>query len=122
MKLMINATLLTIASCALLTACGGVEAPIADKQPTLDPAYAAYFPVATNKQIPAPLTMPDCPNWSKDPTSNHQNTLHSNYGCATWQNLANQIDDPRDFIQGRGVDGQEPYLNNVLIDAYRAGP
>jgi pilus assembly protein CpaD len=44
---------------------------------------------------------PGCPNWSKAPGNDFDNTLHSDYGCATATNLAAMIADPRDLAEGR---------------------
>jgi pilus assembly protein CpaD len=49
------------------------------------------------------VTPPDCPNWSKSPSSDHANTLPSNFGCADATNLGLMVADPRDLLLGRSL-------------------
>jgi pilus assembly protein CpaD len=49
------------------------------------------------------VTPPDCPNWSKEATGDHSNTLPSNFGCADATNLSYMIADPRDLVIGRSM-------------------
>jgi pilus assembly protein CpaD len=65
------------------------------------------------------VTPPACPNWSDSPTTPHDNTPNSNYGCATLSNLAEMVDNPRDLDMGRplGPAYADPGLN--AIERYR---
>jgi len=67
------------------------------------------------------VSTPNCPNWSKAPGNDFDNTLHSDFGCATASNLAAMIDDPRDLAGGRamGLAKGDPAL--AAIDRYRTG-
>ena len=47
------------------------------------------------------VTPPDCPNWTKPASSDHTNTLPSNFGCADATNLGLMVADPRDLLVGR---------------------
>jgi pilus assembly protein CpaD len=66
------------------------------------------------------VTPPACPNWSDSPTTPHDNTPNSNYGCATLSNLAEMIDNPRDLEMGRplGPADADPGLH--AIQRYRS--
>lgn len=66
-------------------------------------------------------TAPACPNWTKNPISDHNNEPASNFGCATATDLALMIDDPRDLVIGRTLDpaAAEPAIEPVT--RYRAG-
>jgi pilus assembly protein CpaD len=67
------------------------------------------------------VTPPNCPDWSKDPVSNHDNTPPSNFGCATVTNLGLMVADPRDLVIGRklGPEVGDPAL--YAIERYQAG-
>jgi pilus assembly protein CpaD len=67
------------------------------------------------------VTPPDCPNWTKDPTSNHENTVASNFGCATVTNFGLQVADPRDLVVGRTMGPEEGDPAIAAINRYRAG-
>lgn len=68
------------------------------------------------------VTPPDsCPDWTKDPVSNHGNTVASNFGCATGTNFALMIADPRDLVIGRkmGPEVGDPAL--AAVERFREG-
>lgn len=67
------------------------------------------------------VTPPSCPDWSKDPVSNHDNTPPSNFGCATVTNLGLMVADPRDLVIGRqlGPEVGDPAL--YAIERYQVG-
>lgn len=46
-------------------------------------------------------SVPGCPTWRDKGEANFHGGLSDNYGCATAQNLAAMIADPRDLIEGR---------------------
>jgi pilus assembly protein CpaD len=49
----------------------------------------------------ATATVPRCPNWTKPPGNDFENTMHSDFGCATALDLAATVADPRDLAEGR---------------------
>jgi pilus assembly protein CpaD len=56
------------------------------------------------------VTLPPCPNWSKPPGGDLTNSLPSNFGCATTNNLALMVASPADLVSGRKLglaDGRE---------------
>ena len=69
----------------------------------------------------AAATVPRCPNWTKPPGNDFNNTLHSDFGCATALDLAAMVADPRDLIEGRPL---APVVGDVAIwpmHRYRTG-
>jgi pilus assembly protein CpaD len=66
-------------------------------------------------------TAPGCPNWTKPPGNDFDNTLHSDFGCATASNLAAMVADPHDLLSGRsmGPPSGEPAL--AAMQRYLAG-
>jgi len=44
-----------------------------------------------------------CPDWSDNPIHNHQNTDFSNFGCAYYNDIAVQVENPDDLQQGHGI-------------------
>ena len=77
---------------------------------------AAYSPEKGVTQLPAP-----CPDWSKNATVNYSNARHSNFGCAVENNLAVQLEDPRDLARGHGAAHPDSELSPHVIELYRAG-
>ena len=47
------------------------------------------------------VTLPPCPNWSKQANLDFTNTLASNFGCATAVNLGLSVWSPADLAEGR---------------------
>jgi pilus assembly protein CpaD len=69
----------------------------------------------------AVATVPACPNWTKPPGNDFDNTMHSDYGCASAVDLAAMVADPRDLVEGRPL---APVVGDVAIFAinrYRTG-
>jgi pilus assembly protein CpaD len=67
------------------------------------------------------VTAPNCPNWSKAPGNDFDNTLHSDFGCATASNLAAMIDDPRDLAGGRAMGPPRGDAALAAIKRYNTG-
>jgi pilus assembly protein CpaD len=67
------------------------------------------------------VTPPSCPNWSKPTGGDPDNTVFSNFGCATATNLGLMVAQPRDLLVGRqpGPPDADPELH--AIQNYRAG-
>src|SRR5207253_10868873 len=46
------------------------------------------------------VTLPPCPNWSKDPGADFTNSPASNFGCATTINIGRMAASPSDLVSG----------------------
>lgn len=69
----------------------------------------------------AVATVPRCPNWTKPPGNDFENTLHSDFGCAIAIDLAAMVADPRDLVEGRPL---APVVGDAAIwpmNRYRTG-
>ena len=47
------------------------------------------------------VSVPPCPNWSKNPPIDFTNTLSSNFGCTDAVNLGRMVASPADLAEGR---------------------
>jgi pilus assembly protein CpaD len=67
------------------------------------------------------VVLPDCPDWSAPPQSDHDNLPASNYGCANATNLGLMLTDPHDLLVGRepGPADADPAV--AAVTRYRAG-
>ena len=54
-------------------------------------------------------------------TDTSENKNYFNFGCASQQNLAAQIADPRDLLSPRGVDSIDAGRRTTVLDNYRRG-
>lgn len=91
-----------------LAGCSGDYVP-REKATRVDPQTGAL-------DLPYP-----CPDWSHNPSVNFDNSVHSNYGCATANNLAVQLEDPRDLVRGHGTPGPDAGITADAVARYRAG-
>jgi hypothetical protein len=93
-----------------LTACGGDFVP-RDKE-------AHYDPLTGGIVLPYP-----CPDWSHSSVINYDNSVHSNYGCAVNNNMAQQLAYPEDLAHGRAGApvGPDAEIGTHVIELYRAG-
>ncbi|NDV86250.1 pilus assembly protein CpaD [Aurantimonas aggregata] len=62
-----------------------------------------------------------CGRWPTDLAETSQNKNYHNFGCASQQNLAAQIADPRDLLSPRGVDTIDAERRTTVLDNYRRG-
>jgi pilus assembly protein CpaD len=62
-----------------------------------------------------------CGRWPADLADTSENKNYHNFGCATQQNLAAQIADPRDLLSPRGVDTIDAERRTTVLDQYRRG-
>lgn len=69
----------------------------------------------------AVATAPDCPNWTKPPGNDFDNTLHSDFGCATAMNLAAMVANPRDLLAGQAMGGVVGDAAVAAMHSYRKG-
>ena len=67
------------------------------------------------------VTLPPCPNWSKEPAGRYTNTFASNYGCATAVDLAQSIASPADLAEGRPVGLADAVPAAAAVQNYQAG-
>lgn len=77
---------------------------------------AVYDPATGTTSLPYP-----CPDWSHNTVRNYDNSVHSNYGCATANNIAVQLEEPADLHRGHGTPGPDAGMTSRVIEAYRAG-
>ena len=47
------------------------------------------------------VTLPACPDWSRQSGTDFSNQPHSNFGCATQSNLGMTVAEPKDLVSGR---------------------
>jgi pilus assembly protein CpaD len=67
------------------------------------------------------VTPPDCPNWTKSSSDDHENAQSSNFGCADATNLGLMVADPRDLVIGRQLGPAGAAQAGLAIQRYRAG-
>jgi len=65
-------------------------------------------------------TVPACPNWSKAPTPNFDNSSSSNFGCGVNGSLAAMIANPQDLVSGREGSGVGDTITaSKAVEQYR---
>ena len=65
-------------------------------------------------------SVPHCPDWSRDESSEFNSNTSSNQGCAVNSNLAAMIANPADLVRGQPGSGTtDPATSYRAIDAYR---
>jgi pilus assembly protein CpaD len=67
------------------------------------------------------VTPPDCPNWTKSSSDDHENATTSNFGCSDVTNLGLMVADPRDLVLGRDLGPAGAVQAGLAIQRYRAG-
>ncbi len=67
------------------------------------------------------VTPPDCPNWTKSSSGDHENADTSNFGCSDATNLGLMVADPRDLVIGRQLGPAGAAQAGLAIQRYRAG-
>jgi len=67
------------------------------------------------------VTPPDCPNWTKSSSDDHENAQSSNFGCADATNLGLMVADPRDLVISRQLGPAGAAQAGLAIQRYRAG-
>jgi pilus assembly protein CpaD len=67
------------------------------------------------------VTPPDCPNWTKSASGDHENAQTSNFGCSDATNLGLMVADPRDLVIGRQLGPAGAAQAGLAIQRYRAG-
>jgi pilus biogenesis lipoprotein CpaD len=67
------------------------------------------------------VTLPPCPDWSRQSGTDFANLPHSNFGCATQTNLGLMVAEPRDLVRGRGLAPADGVHQAEGIVRYRTG-
>jgi pilus biogenesis lipoprotein CpaD len=67
------------------------------------------------------VTPPDCPNWTKSQSGDHENAQNSNFGCAELNNLGLMVADPRDLVISRQLGPANAAEASLAIQRYRSG-
>ncbi|KQT83058.1 CpaD family pilus assembly protein [Aurantimonas sp. Leaf443] len=62
-----------------------------------------------------------CGVWDADLGDTSENRNYTNFGCATQQNIAAQIADPRDLVSPRGMGEIDAQQRTNMLDKYRTG-
>ena len=67
------------------------------------------------------VTPPDCPNWTKSSSGDHDNAPSSNFGCSNVTNLGLMVADPRDLVIARQLGPGSAAQAGLAIQRYMAG-
>ena len=67
------------------------------------------------------VTLPPCPDWTSLPGWNVNNTVSSNWSCASAINLGRMVADPGDLVRGRPMDPGDGEFFATAIENYRKG-
>jgi pilus assembly protein CpaD len=67
------------------------------------------------------VTPPECPNWTKSASDDHDNGNASNFGCSNLTNLGLMVANPRDLVIGRPLGPAEATAASLAIQRYRTG-
>ena len=67
------------------------------------------------------VTLPACPDWSRESGTDFANLPHSNFGCATQANLGLMVADPRDLVRDRPLAPADGVHQAEGIVRYRTG-
>jgi pilus assembly protein CpaD len=67
------------------------------------------------------VTLPPCPDWSRQSGTDFSNQPHSNFGCATQTNLGLMVAEPKDLVRGRTLAPADGVHQAEGIVRYRTG-
>jgi pilus biogenesis lipoprotein CpaD len=67
------------------------------------------------------VTLPACPDWSRQSGTDFANQPHSNFGCATQTNLGLMVAEPKDLVRGRSLAPADGVHQAEGIVRYRTG-
>lgn len=67
------------------------------------------------------VTLPGCPDWTGRPGRSFNNTVSSNWGCATATNLGLMVANPADLVSGRHPGLMDGSLGALATERYRRG-
>ena len=63
----------------------------------------------------------ECGDWSDNLGTSYNNTAWDNFGCASQNNMAAMLEDPRDLEEPRGTTGLDNDRRSTILDNYRQG-
>jgi pilus assembly protein CpaD len=66
------------------------------------------------------VTLPKCPDWSKESTVRFDNAASSNFGCATMADFGLSVASPSDLAQGRPVGLADAVPAAAAVQRYQA--
>ena len=75
--------------------------------------------VNVNIKIATAIPPRGCPDWGSRASPNFSNQMHSNFACATKNNIARQVANPTDLVHGNNVDAPDPERTQALMTPYR---
>lgn len=91
-------------------------------------SYRVYQADAVDPSAPVILTYetfeaiaPACGHWNENLANTYANRPYPNFGCASQQNLAAMVADPRDLVEPRAMTPIDAGRRGVVIDAWRKG-
>lgn len=64
---------------------------------------------------------PDCGDFSENVGTSPENMTTRNFGCATQNNFAAMVEDPRDLVAPRGDEPASAARRSTMLKAYREG-
>jgi pilus assembly protein CpaD len=67
------------------------------------------------------VTLPACPDWSRQSGTDFSNQPFSNFGCATQSNLGLMVAEPKDLVSGRTLAPADGVHQAEGIVRYRTG-
>jgi pilus assembly protein CpaD len=67
------------------------------------------------------VSLPGCPDWSDRPGRTWNNSVSSNWGCATSVNFGLMVAEPSDLVNGRRPGPMDGEFAVLAIERYRAG-
>ena len=67
------------------------------------------------------VTLPACPDWSRETSTDFSNQPYSNFGCATQTNLGLMVAEPKDLVRGRALGPADGVQQAEGIVRYRTG-
>jgi pilus assembly protein CpaD len=65
--------------------------------------------------------VPSCGDWSASARYDHQNQVHSNFGCAQQRNIGLMAADPADLVRMRDVDPTDAQNSSRVMQKFRTG-
>jgi pilus assembly protein CpaD len=91
-------------------------------------SYRVYRAGAADRSAPVILTYesfeaisPECGHWQQNTANTYANRPFPNFGCASQQNLAAMVANPRDLVEPRGMTPADAGRRDVVLGAWRKG-
>lgn len=101
-------------ACLLATLLGGCSTPP-------DPDYRVKIMPSPNGKG-AEAIPPECLNWHDyEVGSPLENVTRPTFGCASARNLAAQVAQPEDLIEGKPLGSADPVVSAAAMSRYQAG-